>query len=193
MTGIARRTRAVARSRNETQVVDNYAVFLARIEEAQQSMREKLEQNKRRIAFLTTQFSHDDDSRSAWQRRVTSVNAAIEAYEGGTQGYDLLANALKTAQRMLGAYTSKTSSLNGAITQLKNQEAPLTAHINQLTAAKAKLRSAQAVEQSKGNMDRIVASTTSTALPELNVREDESLRAIRRLIAEAEALVELKG
>jgi phage shock protein A len=79
-----------------------------------------------------------------------------------------------------------------SIGSLKAQEAPLTTHINQLTAARAKLASAQSLEQARGTMDRILTSTTSIGIPSSS-GDDQELRSIRRLIAESEALAELKG
>jgi phage shock protein A len=80
-----------------------------------------------------------------------------------------------------------------SIGSLKAQEAPLTTNINQLTAARAKLTSAQSLEQARGTMDRILTSTTSIGIPSSTSGDDQELRSIRRLIAESEALAELKG
>lgn len=193
MAGIIGRSRAIARSRKEVPIVDNYVTFLSRIEEAQASMRSKADQNRRRAQLFSARLTTTEESQIAWEKRLDMVKLTIELYEGEPKGLDALEHLHRTATSMLTVYTTRTATLNAQIKQLLDQEAPLISHINQLSAAKAKLHSAQALEQSKGQLDYILATNTSVVHQGIPVRDDQALRAIRLLIAESEALVELKG
>ena len=194
MSGIVARSSAIKRSRKETPVVDNYTSYFQRIEEAQESMRTKLSQNRCRVSFLSVHLDSEDESRIEWERRVTAVEASLDCYNGGQEGYSALAGMLETARSMHAMFTARCEAHNEVISQLKSQEAPLITHINQLTAAKAKLQSAQSLEQAKGNMEQILASRSASAHHAVaSVKGEQELRDIRQLIAESEALVELKG
>lgn len=194
MSGIIARSRAIRRSRKETPVVDNYTTYFQRIEEAQESMRIKLNQNRCRVSFLSVHLNTEDDSRIEWERRVAAVEASLDCYNGAHEGYSALAGMLETARSMHAMFTARCEAHSEVISQLKAQEAPLIAHINQLTAAKAKLQSAHSLEQARGNMEQILASRNSSVHHAVNsAKEDQELRSIRQLIAESEALVELKG
>jgi phage shock protein A len=173
-------------------VADNYGTYLRRIEDAQASMRGKLEQNRRRAGFLSDSLETEEEGMIQWNKRVIALEATIECYDGDTKGYEALAHLYDTAKSMQSVFISRVETMRQSIGSLKAQEAPLTTHINQLTAARAKLASAQSLEQARGTMDRILTSTTSIGIPSSS-GDDQELRSIRRLIAESEALAELKG
>jgi hypothetical protein len=194
MAGIIARSSAIARSRKEAPMVDNYVTYLQRIDEAQESLRQKLDRNKNRISFLSVHEDTEETSRGEWQSRVRIIEAALQSYDGNAEGYEALAGLLHTAQSMLAMYTARCTSHRETIEHLRAQELPLITHINQLSASKGKLHSARSLEQAKGSMDQILAARNTpgyVAAPA--AKEEQELRAIKQLIAESEALAELKG
>lgn len=194
MAGIIARSSAIARSRREAPMVDNYAAYLQRIEEAQESLRQKLDRNKNRIGFLSIHHGSEEISRDEWQRRVNTVEAALESYDGDAEGYESLAGMLQTARTMLSMYRTRCESYQKVIDHLKGQEMPLITHINQLSASKGKLASAQSLELAKGNMGQILAAGKNPGYVAVaTAKEAQELRNIKQLIAESEALAELKG
>jgi phage shock protein A len=193
MAGIFARSQAIARSRMEPPVADNYATYRRRIEDAQASMRGKREQNQRRAQFLSDSFANEEAGMIEWGKRVIAIETTLDCYDGDTKGYEALAHLLETAKSMRSVFTNRVSTIQSSIDSLKQQEAPLINHINQLTAAKAKLSSAQSLEHARGTMDRILTSTSSLGVPSATNGDDQEIRSIRRLIAESEALAELKG
>jgi HPt (histidine-containing phosphotransfer) domain-containing protein len=193
MAGIIARSSAIARSRKEAPMVDNYVTYLQRIEEAQESLRQKLDRNKNRISFLSVHEDSEENSRNEWQSRVRTVEAALQNYDGDAEGYEALAGLLHTAQSMLAMYTARCASHRETIGHLRAQELPLITHINQLSASKGKLHSARSLEQAKGSMDQILASRNTPGYAVPAAKEEQELRAIKQLIAESEALAELKG
>lgn len=193
MAGIFARASAIARSQAVPAASDNYGTYLHRIEEAQSSMRVRLDQNRRRVSYLSSSLEAEEDGMVEWTKRVVALEATIDCYDGDTKGYEALARLYDTAKSMQSVFTSRVDSIQTSIDGLKAQVAPLTSHINQLTSAKGKLTTAQSIEQARGTMDRILNSAASTGIPSAANGDDQELRAIRRLIAESEALAELKG
>lgn len=195
MAGIFSRSLGIARSHAAQPVAapDNYGTYLSRIEDAQTSMRGRLAQNQRRAQFLSDSLDTEEHGMIEWNKRVIALEATIECYDGDTKGYESLAHLYDTAKSMQTVFASRVDTMRSSIASLKAQEAPLTTHINQLTAARAKLASAQSLDQARGTMDRILTSTTSLGIPSAASGDDQELRSIRRLIAESEALAELKG
>lgn len=201
MAGIFARARSIARSQyvapstnNSYTPPDNYATYINRIEAAQSSMREKREQQYRRIQFLQNSLEVEEEGMNQWGNRVAALEATLDCYAGDTKGYEGLAHLYDTAKTMYTAFLNKVEAIEASIAELQAQQEPLVTHINQLTAAKTKLMSAQSVEQARGTMDRILTSSISPGnRTPASFTDDQELRSIRRLIAESEALAELKG
>jgi len=193
MAGIFARSRDIARSRMEPPAVDNYATYLRRIEDAQASMRDKLSRNRHRARFLSDSLDAEEQGMIEWNKRVTALEATIGCYDGDTKGYESLARLYDTAKSMQSVFTSRVAAMRSSIETLKAQDVPLHTHINQLTAARTKLVSAQSLEEARGTMDRILTSATSIGISPAVSGDDQEMRSIRRLIAESEALAELKG
>lgn len=194
MAGIIARTRAISRSRREDPVVDNYVSYLARIEEAQGLLRAKLDRNQSRIRFYSAQLNVEESIRGDWAKRVTAIESALECYDGEPRGYEDLSRLLNTARSMHKSFDSRCGVVAAAIDNIRGEDTPLLTHINQLSASKSKLQSAQSLELARGTMDEIMASTPSShSLVAIPGRETQEMRSIRLLIAESEALAELKG
>lgn len=187
----SRKGSSIVSAGDQAPLVDNYAVFFQRIEDAQNALRSKMSQNERRISFLRQQLTTAEASLTQWSDNVSTVDRALAVYDGDAKGYEYLAGLLESARTMASAAQSQSTLIESAIVKLEEQEAPLLKNLNSLTAAKGKLMRTQSLERAQRDLSNVVRNTGGGGITHAEPLDE--MREIRRLVAETEALVELKG
>lgn len=191
--GMFSRAQSIRRSETETPVVDNYEDFLSRMAVAQEALQAQSGQVSNRLQFLMAQRINEAQALATWKQRSEKLSAIIAAYSGGTSGYQKLADLSDTVDKLYNASKNRHETLSSICAALNEQSEAANANLTALTAARQQLETERRIGIARESITQAASETHTIAHPGIITgASNEGIREIKRLVAQAEALVELK-
>lgn len=191
--GVLSRARSIRRSNTDTPMVDNYEDFLGRIAVTRQALDQQHSQLLKRTSFLRSQWSYERNSASVWESRSTSLTEALVVYRGSADGYQRLADLTAVAEKLHNASKNRHESIDAALKATNERREALAESIKTLESSRIQLETSRKLGLAMESLTRAAANTHVGMNGVTPVGGTGELREMKLLVAQAEALVELKG
>ncbi|MDF9751583.1 hypothetical protein [Arthrobacter sp. ES3-54] len=179
-----------------TQVNDNYAQFIARLDTATENLSNRRQSLNKSLAILTLLADQNRAGLEAWVQRRTNTSKLLAEHSQGPET-DSLRELLEVALRMEPMFRNRTERIGQRLALLRKRSDELTKSLMELEKSKVKLDSSRMLAQERDNLSRAVAKLAGTpegsvgGLSDAGILDD--LKKAREAIVLAEALLEVKG
>lgn len=191
--GMFSRAQSIRRSNTVSAPVDSYADFLGRINVAKSALTEQYNQSQRRLNFLRAQLWNETSVLAAWRERSEKLESVVTVYAGSTSGYSRLADLSDTVEKLYGASRHRHESMTSVCDALTKHLSEIGERLNSLNAAGQQLEVEQRITLARQNMLQAASeSQSASSAGALSSVSTDGFREVRLLVAQAEALVELK-
>lgn len=191
--GMFSRARSIQRSNTATAPVDSYADFLGRINAAKSALNEQYNQSHRRLEFLRSQLWNETNVLAVWRERSEKLQAVITSYAGGADGYRRLADLSDTVEKLYSSSRHRHETLASVCDALTKHLSEVSDRLNSLNAAGQQLEVEQRITLARQNMLQAASESHHiNTTGALSAASPDGFREVRLLVAQAEALVELK-
>lgn len=175
---------------------DNYAEFLARLEEATTALISRRQTLGTTIEVITQLYEHNMVGLECWTKRRLELDALLAEGEKAE-----LKNARTELEdvvlKMESAFSERTQRLFAKIQQMNGHNVEIEKSLLELQKSSVKLHSSRTLSQVRENLNRAVADLSGTIAGSPSVNQDVGLRGdlteAREAIILAEALIEVKG
>lgn len=177
--------------------VDNYAVFIARLDIAIDTLRRRRELIDRTKPLITLLHGQNEAGYSSWTRRRTHVEELLLRYDGRPEGYQTLADLLQSAQTLERKFEERTRRLESRVNSVQDRRSEIEKSLVDLEKSKDKLTMSLELTKERESLNRAIAALSDepgdfgSVSKNLGVAAD--LRTARQAVFLAEALLDLKG
>ncbi|MGY2743440.1 hypothetical protein [Pseudarthrobacter sp. S3] len=179
-----------------TQLNDNYAQFIARLDAATQSLSSRRDSLSTSLEILVLLADQNRAGLLAWEQRRANTSKLLEKNPQRPEA-ESLRELLEVALRMEPMFRNRTERIGQRLALLGNRSDELTKSLVELEKSKTKLDSSRMLAQERDNLSRAVAQLAGTAQGPFGGLSDagllDDLKKAREAIVLAEALLEVKG
>lgn len=174
---------------------DNYSTFLARIDQAAESLSDRKESLTTSMLVVTELYKHSSIGLNLWAQRRAFVEG-LRSTESSTPN-DAFDELKAVSHKMESMFRERTLRLEAKIEALRNRHTEIQASLIDLETSRMKLHSSRMLSTERENLNRAVGDLTGGMAPRSLVMSDvglkEDLQKARGAIILAEALLEVKG
>ena len=187
----------MAGTTNAEDSVDNYAVFIARLDVAIDTLRRRQELIDRTAPLITLLHGQNEAGYSSWSSRRTHVEELLLRYDGRTEGYETLSDLLHSAQTLERKFEERTRRLESRVNSVQDRRSDIEKSLVDLEKSKAKLTMSLELTKERESLNRAIAALNdgpgdfSSVSENIGIAAD--LRTARQAVFLAEALLDLKG
>lgn len=178
-----------------TETRDNYSTFIARIDQAAESLSYRKDSLTTSMLVVTELYKHSSVGLNLWARRRAFVED-LHSTESSTRN-DAFDQLKAVSHKMESMFRERTLRLEATIETLRNRHAEIQASLLDLETSRMKLHSSRMLSAERENLNRAAGEPTGSVAPGSFVMSDvglnEDLQRARGAIILAEALLEVKG
>lgn len=194
--GLSKYVAGLSKGKDVSLPKDNYAEFLARLEEATAALISRRQSLATTVDVITKLYEHNLVGLECWRERRSQLYALF------TQGENTeLENARTELEdvvlKMESAFSERTQRLFAKIQQINGHYLEIEKSLLELQKSSVKLHSSRTLSQERENLNKAVANLSGTIAGSPSVNQDIGLRGdlteAREAIILAEALIEVKG
>jgi hypothetical protein len=174
---------------------DNYSTFLARIDQAAESLTYRKDSLTTSMLVVTELYKHSSVGLNLWARRRVFVEG-LRSTESSTRN-DAFDELKAVSHKMESMFRERTLRLEEKIEALCSRHSEIQASLLDLETSRMKLHSSRMLSMERENLNRAVGEPTgglalgSLVMSDVGLNED--LQKARGAIILAEALLEVKG
>jgi DNA repair exonuclease SbcCD ATPase subunit len=174
---------------------DNYSTFLARIDQAAESLSHRKDSLSACMKVTTELCKRNTIGLDLWTQRRASVEDLRSG--GPSTRLEALDELEAVAQKMESMFHERTHRLDSKLQSMRARYAEIQRSLLELETSKMKLHSSRMLSKERDNLNRAVAQLTGSMAEGPSVISDagltEELKMARGAIILAEALLEVKG
>ena len=182
------------RHKSTVALKDNYLEFQERLATAAQQLATRQKSLLRAQNMIAELLKRSEKSLQAWEQRITGINAMLDAYHGGTEGYETLSDLKNTAGSIKSSVSNNTRNIQEKFNALTVQADEVATALNELERSKERLESSRSNNEAREKL-RLASSRLSESQAQAlghAVLSKADLTQARLAIASAEALIEIK-